>query len=294
MLRWIKFCLILAFQGKFTSGPVPIGVDLNLSGIYRHPNITECLNDLLSSIIERIIPSKILKFRVNDKPWFNAECKLAYHEKHEAYHLWRSNHSEFLWQNFTEFRSQAQNVYEWADRAYNEGVEEIMLSSSDNYKWWSTLKSSLFGMDPIMPPFLKPDGAASYCPNGKTELLAEVLESKQRGESLLLPQSCFLSLSCVQWPSDLEKLKLFSWSLTFMVALTTMGYCLFFYKRLRILLLLRLLQFSASWLDLQVFDLFGGQEILLHNLKDFHPHLPQNIGQFQLATFCKRFWEATL
>ena len=38
---------------------------------------------------------------------------------------------------------------------------------------------------------MKPDGTALYCPTEKAELLAKVFESKQCGESLLLPQSCF-------------------------------------------------------------------------------------------------------
>ena len=47
----------------------------------------------------------------------------------------------------------------------------------------------------------------------------------------------FLSLSCVQWPSDLEKLKLCSLNLTFMVALILMGYCPFFSKTANIIAL---------------------------------------------------------
>ena len=81
-----------------------------------------CLNNHLSSIIERRIPSKILKFCLEEKPWFNAECKLAYHEEQEAYHIRRCIRSEFLWQNFTQLRSRAPVVHERVERTYNEGV----------------------------------------------------------------------------------------------------------------------------------------------------------------------------
>ena len=165
--------------------------ELNWSGIYRSQNVIECLNNHLDTIMERRIPSKILKFRLKDKPWFNADCKFAYHQKQEAYHLWRRNRSDFLWQNFVELRSRAQEVYENAERTYNEGVRESLLSSSDDHKWWSTLKSSLFGVDSSMPPLVRSDGTAVYCPKEKAELLADVFNSKQCWDSLLLPQSCF-------------------------------------------------------------------------------------------------------
>ena len=166
-------------------------IALHWSDIYRSQNVIECLNDQLGSIIERRIPSKILRFRIKDKPWFNADCKLAYQLKQEAYHLWRANRSNFLWHNFVELRSQAQGIYVRAERAYNEGVRESLLSSCDDHKWWSTLKSSLFGVDSSMPPLVRADGTAVFCPKEKAELLADVFDSKQCVDSLLLPQSCF-------------------------------------------------------------------------------------------------------
>ena len=165
--------------------------ELNWGTIYRNQHIMECLNNHFVTIIDRRIPSKILRFRLKDKPWFNAECKLAYHQKQEAYHLWRGNRSDFLWRNFTILRRQAQEVYERAERTYNEGLKENLLSSNDDHKWWSTLKSSLFGVDSSMPPLVRSNGTTVYSPGEKAELLADVFDRKQSSESVLLPQSCF-------------------------------------------------------------------------------------------------------
>ena len=66
-----------------------------------------------------------------------------------------------------------------AERAYNDGVKEVLLSSSDDHKWWSTLKSLLFGVDSSMPPLLNADGSAIYCPKAKAERLAYIFDSKQ-------------------------------------------------------------------------------------------------------------------
>ena len=141
--------------------------EIHWSNIYRSPNFIERLNDNLGTVIDRRIPSKVLKFRIKDKPWFNGDCKLAYHMKQEAYHMWRRNRSNFLWQNYIELRNQAQEVYVRAERAYNEGVKENLLNSSDDHKWWSTLKSSLLGVDSSMPPLVRSDGTAVFCPKEK-------------------------------------------------------------------------------------------------------------------------------
>ena len=105
--------------------------------------------------------------------------------------MWRANRSIFLWHNFLELRSQAQEIYVRAERDYNEGVRESLLSSCDDHKWWSTLKSSLFGVDSSMTPLFRADGTAVFCPKEKAELLADVFDSKQCVDLLLLPQSCF-------------------------------------------------------------------------------------------------------
>ena len=45
------------------------------------------LNQLLTGIISRRIPSKIIKTRMNDKPWFNDTCLQAFRDKQTAYRL---------------------------------------------------------------------------------------------------------------------------------------------------------------------------------------------------------------
>ena len=42
-----------------------------------------------------------------------------------------------------------------------------------------------------MPPLIKANGTAVFCPKVKAELLADVFDSKHCREPLVLPQSCF-------------------------------------------------------------------------------------------------------
>ena len=88
------------------------------------------------------------------------------------------------------FRSVAQEVYALAEREYNSGVRETLLGATQSHKWWSTLKSALFGIDDGMPPLLKPDGSLTHCPKEKATLFANIFEEKQSGEELTLLRSC--------------------------------------------------------------------------------------------------------
>ena len=89
-----------------------------------------------------------------------------------------------------QLRSAAQDVYAFAEREFNHGIKETLLGATQPHKWWSTLKSALFGVDDDMPPIFKPDGSLTHCPKEKATLLANVFDGKQSDEVLTLPQSC--------------------------------------------------------------------------------------------------------
>ena len=89
-----------------------------------------------------------------------------------------------------QLRSAAQEVYAFAEREFNHGIKETLLGATQPHKWWSTLKSALFGVDDGMPPLLKPDGSLTHCSKEKATLLANVFDGKQSDEVLTLPQSC--------------------------------------------------------------------------------------------------------
>ena len=164
--------------------------NLNWPHFYRLDDAIEPLSAAIEEIIDRHIPSRIVTFRNKDKAWFNSDCKRAYLEKQEAYNLWKRNRSNLTWNNYIQLRSVAQDVYEIAEREYNRGVKETLGNATQSHKWWSTLKSALFGIDDGMPPLLKPDGSLTHCPREKTALFANVFDEKQSSEELVIPQSC--------------------------------------------------------------------------------------------------------
>ena len=159
------------------------GITSDLRGIvwpelYNEAEPVMRLNEELVNIIERRVPSRIINYRNRDKAWFNADCRRAYLEKQEAYKLWRRNRSPLTWENYTRLRTEAQQVYASAEREYNETIKETLRESMQAHKWWSTLKSALFGNESSVPALLKPSGSVTHCPKEKAVLLADVFDSK--------------------------------------------------------------------------------------------------------------------
>ena len=111
--------------------------------------------------------------------------------KQEAYQLWRRNRSVITWNNCVNLRNGAQETYDAAEKEYNDSVRDTLIGTTNSHKWWSTLKTALFGMDVVVPPILRPDGSLAHCPKGKAALFADVFDSKHSNDSLTMPQSCF-------------------------------------------------------------------------------------------------------
>ena len=165
-------------------------LNLDWRQIYQQEDPIEALNAASLEIIDRRIPSRVVTFRSKDKAWFTDDCRRAYLEKQEAYNLWRRNRSDLTWSNYVRLRSAAQEVYSLAEREYNRGVKETLENATQSHKWWSTLKSALFGIDDGMPPLLKEDGTLTQCPKEKSTLFANVFDGKQSSEDVAIPQSC--------------------------------------------------------------------------------------------------------
>ena len=139
----------------------------------------------------RCIPSRVIKFRIKDKAWLNEDCKQANLAKQEAYQLWRRNCSDITWNNYVNLRNAAQETYAAAEKEYNDGIRDTLIGITISHKWWSTLKTALFGADVAVPPLLRHDESLTYCPKEKAALFADVFDSKQSNDSLTMPQSCF-------------------------------------------------------------------------------------------------------
>ena len=58
------------------------------------------------------------------------------------------------------------------------------------HKWWSTLKSTVFGSSSSLPPLIS-EGGGLVCESvGKADLLLDNIASKQSREAVDLPLTC--------------------------------------------------------------------------------------------------------
>lgn len=81
-------------------------------------------------------------------------------------------------------------VYEEAQRQHTDRVCETLMNSENQHKWWSTLKSAVFGAEPSLPPLINDRGVLLYDPAGQAALLADYFDNKQSRDSISLPSSC--------------------------------------------------------------------------------------------------------
>ena len=153
--------------------------ELDWPDTYRQVDFVASVNDGFERIIVRRIPSRVIKFRIKDKAWFNEDCKRANLARQEAYQLWRGNRSAITWNNYVNLRNAAQETYAAAEKEYNDGVRDTFIGTTNSHKWWSTLKTALFGVDVAVPPLLRPDGSLTHCHKEKPALFADVFDSEQ-------------------------------------------------------------------------------------------------------------------
>ena len=83
-------------------------------------------------IIVRLIPSRVIKFRIKDKAWFNEDRKRANLAKQEAYQLWRRNCSDITCNNYVYLRNAAQETYAAAEKEYNDSVRDTLIYRNNN------------------------------------------------------------------------------------------------------------------------------------------------------------------
>ena len=165
--------------------------DINWSHIYKSPDPAIELNNILSSIIDRRVPTKTIRRRLSDKAWFNEDCVNAFNDKQSAYRLWTRNRSRLLWDNYVQQRRHAQYVFGIAHTEYNNGIRESLLTASHPRKWWSTLKTFLFGVNTSLPPIRTEDGSVTADPSKMAEVFSSVFQRKQCDQVLELPPTCF-------------------------------------------------------------------------------------------------------
>ena len=152
---WVSRRVLLKHRVNWIAVSDAIG-ELLWRSIWSADNPVEKLNVQLSLLVERFVPTKVIRIRNKDKPWFDGDCSLAFGLKQEAYHRWTRYRSLINWDEFVYYHRRANEVYAEAGRQFSVRSRDVLMNVRCPQKFWSTLKSAVFGSssDSSLPPLI--------------------------------------------------------------------------------------------------------------------------------------------
>ena len=93
--------------------------DLPWRNIWSSYNPVEVLNEHLSLLVGRYIPTKIIRVCNKDKPWFDDLCRRAFDLKQEAHLRWTRDRSRANWKEFVHCQVRANEAYSEAKHQFS-------------------------------------------------------------------------------------------------------------------------------------------------------------------------------
>ena len=119
--------------------------DLPWRNIWLADNPVEVLNEHLSLLVGRYVPTKVIRVRNKDKPWFDDQCRHTFGLKKEVNLRWTSDCSRVNWEDFVRYQVRANETYSEAKRQFSDRNKGVLMNLQSPHKWWSTLKSVCSG-----------------------------------------------------------------------------------------------------------------------------------------------------
>ena len=178
--------------------------DLPWRNIWSADNPVEVLNDHLLLLVGRFVPTKIIRVRNKDKPWFDDQCRHAFGLKQEAHLRWTRDRTLVNWEEFVHCQVRANETYSEAKRQFSARNRDALMNVQSLHKWWSTLESAVFGLSSSLPPLVGGGGGLVCESVGKTDLLSDHFDGKQSRESVDLPLTCHPSPSLTSFALKVE------------------------------------------------------------------------------------------
>ena len=147
--------------------------DLPWRNIWLADNPVEVLNEHLSLLVGRYVPTKVIRVSNKDKPWLDDQCRLAFGLKQEAHHRWTRDRSRVNWDQLVRCQVRANETYSEANRQFSDRNRAVLMNVQSPHQWWSTLKSAVFGTSSSLPPLVD-EGGGLVCESvGKADLLSD-------------------------------------------------------------------------------------------------------------------------
>ena len=129
--------------------------DLPWRNIWISDNPVEVLKEHLFLLVGRYVPTKVIRVRNKEKPWFDDQCRHAFGLKQEAHILWTRDRSRVNWDEFVRCEGRANETYSEAKRQFSDRNRDVLMNVQSPHKRWSTLKSAVFGTSSSLPPLVR-------------------------------------------------------------------------------------------------------------------------------------------
>ena len=169
--------------------------ELPWRNIWLSDNPVEVFNKYISLLVGRYVSTKVIRVRNKDKPWFDDPCRHPFGLKQEAHLRWTRDRALVNWEEFVCYQVRANETYSEAKRQFSDRNRDVLMNVQSPHKWWSTLKSVVFGSSTSLPP-LASEGGGLVCESVcKADLLLDYFDSKQSREAVDLPLTCHPSPS---------------------------------------------------------------------------------------------------
>ena len=98
-------------------------------------NPVEVLNEHLLLLVVRFVPTKIIRVRNKDEPWFGDQCRHAFGLKQEALLRRTRDRSRVNWEEFFHCQVRANETYSEARRRFSARNKDVLVNAQSPHKW---------------------------------------------------------------------------------------------------------------------------------------------------------------
>ena len=135
------------------------------------------------------------------KPWFDDQCRHAFGLKQEAQLRWTRDRSLVNCEEFVHCQVRPSETYSEVKRRVSARNRDVLMNAQSPHKWWSTLKSAVFGLSSSLPQLVGGVGGLVCESVVKADLLSDRFDGKQSRESVDLKLTCHPSRVLPSLPS---------------------------------------------------------------------------------------------
>ena len=93
-------------------------------------------NEHMSLLVGRYAPTNVIYVGNKDKPWFDDQCRRAFHLKQEAYLRWTRDRSRVNREEFVRCQVKANETYSETMHVFSVRIGDLLLNAQYPHKWW--------------------------------------------------------------------------------------------------------------------------------------------------------------